>query len=168
MACRVQYVTLHDNYFNFSNVKYCYSSSILLSLSFYHILFTSMFLTCFLTCYLVSILICRRLSFSTVHNLSHPLYHVIILRLPLLWLLRGPVEPSLVVDVSLLLQPQSGTACQKQSSRRHLWRCSERHWRRNCSCHLIPTNRLNNYLHYVAWLTACLFPGLEVFALLSR
>ena len=37
------------------------------------------------------------------------------LRLPLLWLLRGPVEPSLVVDVPLLLQPQSGTVYQKQS-----------------------------------------------------
>ena len=70
------------------------------------------------------------------------------LHLPLIWLLCGPVEPPLVVDALLQLQPQSGTACQKQSVLQHLWRCSERHWIQNCSCDLIPTNRLNNCLHY--------------------
>ena len=56
----------------------------------------------------------------------------------------------LVVDVSLLLQPQSGTVCQKQSVLRHLWRCSERHWRRDCSRNLIPTNSIT-----ITWITAC-------------
>ena len=36
------------------------------------------------------------------------------LRFPLIWLFRL-VEPPLAVEVSLLMRPQSGTACQKQS-----------------------------------------------------
>jgi len=43
-----------------------------------------------------------------------------VLRLPLLWFLRGPVEPPLVVEVSLLRRPQSRTACQKQFVLQHL------------------------------------------------
>ena len=66
-----------------------------------------------------------------------------VLRRPLVLLFRGPVEPPSAVDVSLLLRPQSGTACQKQSVLQHLWRCSESHWRRNCLRGLTLTN-LNN------------------------
>ena len=66
-----------------------------------------------------------------------------VLRRPLLLLFRGPVEPPSAVDVSLLLRLQSGTACQKQSVLQHLWRCSESHWRRNCSRDPTLTN-LNN------------------------
>jgi len=67
-------------------------------------------------------------------NVSLMFTHVsdFVLRLPLLLLSRGPVKLPLVVDVSLLLRPQSGTTCQKQSILQHLWRCSERHRRRNC------------------------------------
>ena len=50
-----------------------------------------------------------------------------VLRRPLLLLFRRHVEPPSAVDVSLLLRPQSGTACQKQSVLQHLWRFSESH-----------------------------------------
>ena len=67
-----------------------------------------------------------------------------VLRRPLLWLFRGPVEPPSAVDVSLLLRPQSGTACQKQSVLQYLCRCSESHWRRNCSRDPTLTNLITN------------------------
>jgi len=38
------------------------------------------------------------------------------------WLFCGPIEPTLAAEVSLLLRPQSGTACQKQSVLQHLQR----------------------------------------------
>ena len=44
-----------------------------------------------------------------------------VLRRPLLWLFRVPTVYLSAVDVSLLLPPQSGTACQKQSVLQHLW-----------------------------------------------
>ena len=50
-----------------------------------------------------------------------------VLRRPPLLLFRGPAEPPSAVDVSLLLQPQSGIACQKQTVLQHLWRFSESH-----------------------------------------
>jgi len=57
-----------------------------------------------------------------------------ILRRSLFWLFHRRVEQPLAVEVSLLLRPQSGTACRKQSVLHHLCNCSESHWRRNWSC----------------------------------
>jgi len=55
--------------------------------------------------------------------------HVIdfVFRRPLFWLFRGPVEQPLAAEVSLLLRPQTGTACRKQSVLQHLCRCQESH-----------------------------------------
>jgi len=50
-----------------------------------------------------------------------------VLRRPLFWLFRGPIEQPLAVEVSLLLRPQSGTACQKQFILQYLCCCLESH-----------------------------------------
>ena len=78
-----------------------------------------------------------------------------VLRRPLFWLFRGPVAQPLAVEVSLLLRPQSGTACQKQSVLQHLYRCSESRWRRNCSRDPALSNFITNYTS--TWLTVSFF-----------
>ena len=74
---------------------------------------------------------------------------------PLFWLFCGPVEQPLVGEVSLLLWPQSGTACQKQSILEHFCHCSESHWRRNCSRDPTLISLITNCTS--TWLTVSFF-----------
>jgi len=96
---------------------------------------------------------------------THDYYAV---RLPLLLLFRAPVEPPLVVEVYLLLRPQSGTACQKQSVLQRLWQCSGRHWRWNSSRDLTPTYSITNFTNTWLIVRFPFVPWHRRFGLISR